>query len=230
MVQCSRSRSAPTADVDRMKTETKATAPTREQILQAAQAAVLAKGFSGTSIDELIAAVGISKSGFFYHFRDKTELAKALLLRYVEDDNQVFDTIFARADELSEDPLHSFLIALKMLAETFADLPNGHPGCMIAAICYHEQLFDRDVRDINAQAVLGWRQRFRQRLERVAEVYPPRIPISLDDMADMLSVVADGGIVLSKATKDTDSLPRQLLLYRDFVRLVFSPPPETKRN
>ena len=206
-------------------TETKKAAPTRQQIIAAAQEAILAKGFSGTSIDELIAAVGISKSGFFYHFRDKTELAKALLQCYVEDDDRIFDTIFARADELSEDPLHSFLIGLKMLAETFADLPNGHPGCMVAAICYHEQLFDPEVRDINARAVLGWRQRFRQLLDGIAAKYPPRIPVSLDDLADMLSAVADGGIVLSKATKDADSLPRQILLYREFVRLIFSPPP-----
>jgi TetR/AcrR family transcriptional regulator, transcriptional repressor for nem operon len=208
-----------------VETETKKSAPTREQILEAAEAAVLAKGFSGTSIDELIAAVGISKSGFFYHFSDKTELAKALLQRYVQEDNQIFKDMFSRADELSEDPLHSFLIGLKMLAELFADLPNGHPGCIVASICYHEQLFDRDVRDINEQAVLGWRERFRERLERVADRYPPRIPVSLDDLADMLSVVAEGGIIFSKATKDAASLPRQMLLYRDFIRLVFSAPP-----
>ncbi len=208
-----------------VETETKKPAPTREQLLDAAEAAVLAKGFSGTSIDELIAAVGISKSGFFYHFRDKTELAKALLQRYVDADDEIFDDVFSRADELSEDPLHSFLIGLKMLAEIFADLPNGHPGCMVASICYHEQLFDREVREINERAVLGWRRRFRERLERVAEAYPPRIPVSLDDLADMLSVVADGGIILSKATQDTGTLPRQMLLYRDFVRLVFTPPP-----
>ena len=195
--------------------------PTRLQILDAAQDAVLAKGFNATSIDELIAAVGISKSGFFYHFRDKTQLAKALLERYVEDEEKIFDDIFARADELSEDPLHNFLIALKMLAELFADIPNGHPGCMIASICYHEQLFDREVRQLNAEAVIGWRLRFKKRLERIEEKYPPRINIDLDDLADMLSAVADGGIILAKATNDEKSLPRQLLLYRDFVKLVY---------
>lgn len=197
--------------------------PTRQQLLDAAEEAVLAKGFSGTSIDELIATVGISKSGFFYHFRDKTELAKSLLKRYVEEDDRIFDGVFARADELSEDPLHSFLIALKMLTEIFADLPNGHPGCMVASICYHEQLFDREVRDINTGAVLQWRRRFRERLDRIAARYPPRIPVDLDDLADMLSVVADGGIILSKVTKDPVALPRQILLYRDFLRLVFTP-------
>ncbi|MGI9402491.1 MAG: TetR/AcrR family transcriptional regulator, partial [Rhizobiaceae bacterium] len=195
--------------------------PARQQILEVAQDAVLAKGFSATSIDELIAAVGISKSGFFYHFRDKTQLAKALLEKYVEDEKIIFDEICTRADELSEDPLHNFLIVLKMLAEVFADIPNGHPGCMVASICYHEQLFDRNVRERNSEAVLAWRSRFRQRLERIEEKYPPRIDINLDDLADMLSVVADGGIILSKATNDAQSLPRQLLLYRDFVKLVY---------
>jgi len=197
---------------------------TRQQILDAAQAAVLTKGFSGTSIDELVAAVGISKSGFFYHFRDKTQLAKALLERYVEEDDQIFDQVFAQADDLSEDPLHSFLIGLKMLAKIFEDLPDGHPGCMVASICYHEQLFDQEIRRINAEAVLGWRARFRARLEGVAQHYSQRITVSLDDLADMLSAVVDGGIILSKATGDTSSLPRQLLLYRDFIRLIFQPP------
>lgn len=196
---------------------------TREQILDAAQSAVLAKGFSGTSIDELIAAVGISKSGFFYHFRDKSDLAKALLERYIAEDDRIFDALEAQADDLSEDPLHSFLIGLRLLADVFADLPEGHPGCMVASICYHEQLFAREVQAMNASAVLGWRKRFRERLDRIAALYPPRIRVDLDDLADMVTVVVDGGIILSKITKDAKSLARQVLLYRDFIRLVFSP-------
>src|SRR5690348_5807000 len=95
---------------------------TRQRIMDVAQAAVLEKGFSATSIEEIIAAVGITKSGFFYHFADKGELARAMLERYVERERVLFDDLFARADELSEDPLHSFLIALKLFAEMFEDV------------------------------------------------------------------------------------------------------------
>ncbi|MEO1189231.1 MAG: TetR/AcrR family transcriptional regulator [Pseudomonadota bacterium] len=202
---------------------TKPTPQTREQILVAAEAAILAKGFSATSIDELIAEVGISKSGFFYHFRDKTNLARVLLERYIEQDDVVFDRVFAEADELSEDPLHSFLIALKLLAKVFEDLPNGHPGCIVASVCYHEQLFDQEVRSINTKAVLSWRARFRERIEKIAERYEPRISVDLDDLADMFSAIGDGGIILSKVVGDKSLLPKQLLLYRDFIRLVFDP-------
>lgn len=194
---------------------------TRQRILDAAEEAVLEKGFAATSIEELITAVNITKSGFFYHFKDKGALAEALLVRYVERENALFDELFRRADELNEDPLHGFLVGLKMLSEMMADLPSGHPGCLVASYCYQDRLFDRNVRDLNAAAVLGWRKRFRERLELIAARYPPRIAIDLDDLADMLSVIADGGIILSKIVKDKDALPRQVMLYRDFVRTVF---------
>lgn len=207
--------------VQGVDTETKKPRDTREQLLDAAESAVLEKGFAGTSIDELIAAVGITKSGFFYHFKDKGELAKALLERYVEREDALFDELFGRADELNEDPLHGFLVGLKMLSEMMADLPTGHPGCLVAAYCYQDRLFDSDVRRLNSAAVLSWRRRFRDRLDAIAARYPPRIGVDLDDMADMLSVVADGGIILSKALDDKALLPKQILLYRDFVRTVF---------
>jgi TetR/AcrR family transcriptional repressor of nem operon len=194
----------------------------RERILEFAEASVLEKGFDATSIEELIAAAGITKSGFFYHFRDKTELARVLLARYIDRETAMFDELFGRADELSEDPLHGFLVGLKMLAELVADLPNGHPGCLIAAYCYQDRLFDQKVRDLNAHSVLLWRKRFRTRLESISKRYPPKIQVDLDDLADMLSAVADGGIILSKVLKDPKAMPRQILLYRDFVKAVFT--------
>lgn len=194
---------------------------TRERLLDAAEYSVLEKGFAATSIDELIAAVGITRSGFFYHFKDKGELAKALLERYLEREEQLFDALFARADELHEDPLHAFLIGLKMLAELMADLPSGHPGCLVASYCYQEQLFNREVRDLNAAGVLCWRRRFRKRLDAIAERYSPRVAVDLDAVADMLAAVVDGGIILSKVVRDRNALPRQVMLYREFVRCIF---------
>jgi TetR/AcrR family transcriptional regulator, transcriptional repressor for nem operon len=145
------------------------------------------------------------------------------LARYLERESALFDDLFRRADELNEDPLHGFLVGLKMLAELLADLPSGHPGCLVASYCYQERLFDRDVRALSAEAVLAWRQRFRERLSRIEARYPPRIDVNLDDVADMLSVVVDGGIILSKVLRDKEYLPRQVLLYREFVRTIFQP-------
>ena len=196
---------------------------TRERLLELAEVAVLQKGFGATSIEELIAAAGITKGGFFYHFKDKNELAKALILRYLEADKAILDEIFRRGDELNEDPLHGFLIGLKLFAEMMADLPGAHPGCLAASYAYQEQLFSEEVRQLSRQGALLWRARFRERLTAIAAKYPPKIDVDLDAMADMVLTLVDGGITISKLLRDTHVLPGQVLAYRDFIRLVFLP-------
>lgn len=208
---CERSRDQPKGEA------------TRERILAVAEAAVLAKGFGATSIEEIIAEVGITKSGFFYHFPDKNELARAMLRRAAAEDEQVFDACFGRGQELSDDPLQAFLIGLKLLADLAADLPGGHPGCMIASVSYQERLFDREVRELGRGWMEGWRARFVGYLRAAAARHPPREPVPLEDLADMLTTVMEGGIILGKVLREPGALTRQLLTYRAMIKMVFSP-------
>jgi len=195
----------------------------RERILELAEAATLEKGFGATSIEELIAGAGISKSGFFHHFRDKNALAKALIERYVANDKLILEGLFARGDELSEDPLQSFLIGLKLFAEMLADLPEAHPGCLAASFVYQEQLFDAEVRALSRESFLRWRARFAKRFDAIAAKYPPRVPIDRAALADMAAALIDGGITLGKSLKDPKILPAQVLHFRNYVRLLFDP-------
>jgi len=196
---------------------------TRERLLAHAESAVLAKGFAATSIEEIFSAVGITKSGFFYHFKDKADLAKALMLRYLEHDKAVLDDLFSRADELNEDPLHGFLVGLKLFAEMMAELPEVHPGCLAASFCYQDQLFNREINKLNADGLLSWRQRFGERLNKIAQQYPPRQPVDIEALADMAATLVEGGLILGRVLRDPTILPRQVLLYRDLVRATFTP-------
>jgi AcrR family transcriptional regulator len=195
----------------------------RDRLLDLAERLVLDKGFGATSIDELIAGVGITKSGFFYHFRDKNALARALIERYIANDAAILDAIFARGDELSDDPLHGFLIGLKLFAEMLADLPETHPGCLAASFVYQEHLFSRDVQDLTRIATRRWRERFGARLRAIAERYPPKTPVDLEALADMASAIVDGGITLGKMYRDPAILPGQVLHFRNYVKLLFEP-------
>jgi AcrR family transcriptional regulator len=201
-------------------------ARTRDRLLEIAEQAILEKGFGATSIDELIAEAGLTKSGFFYHFKDKNALALALLERHIARDDEILDDLFARARELAEDPLQGFLVGLRLFAEMLADLPTGHPGCIVATYCYQERLFDREVCALNRQAVLNWRTRFRATLGEIARLYPPRDEVDLDALADAVSTVIEGGIVMSKALHEPGVLPQQVLLFRSYIKLLFSPAPQ----
>ena len=194
---------------------------TPERILAVAESAVLAKGFSATSIEEIIAEVGITKSGFFYHFKDKGELAKGLLLRYLEQDKLLLDEIFRRGDELHTDPLHGFLVSLKLFAEMLANLPQAHPGCLAASFAYQDQLFNREIRKLNAEGVMAWRKRFRAKIQAISELYPPKQKLDVDALADMAATLVEGGLVIGRLLQDMTVLPRQILLYRDHIQAVF---------
>jgi AcrR family transcriptional regulator len=204
-------------------TDLRGRADTRTRILDAAQDGVLTKGFDATSIDEIVAEVGISRAGFFYHFPDKNALALALLERHILVEDAIFDGLEARAADLSDDVLQRFLIMLRLLAELLDDMPNGHPGCLVATAAYQDRLFNAEVRAANQRAVRGWRARFRAHLETIAAQYPPAEPVDLDDLADMVNVVVEGGIVMSKALGDPQATARQVLLFRALVKRLFQP-------
>ena len=137
---------------------------TRTRILDIAYDSIVHKGFAATSIDELVEAAGITKSGFFYHFKDKNDLARQLLERFLAEDNQILDTLTERSRELVDDPLQSFLICLKLYADVMDDMPELHPGCLVATITYQDQMFDSEVRRMNADSV----DRHAQALRRLA--------------------------------------------------------------
>jgi hypothetical protein len=132
------------------------------------------------------------------------------------------DGVTLGADEFFY-PLHGFLVALKLVAEMVADLPGTHPGCLVASFCYQDQLFNREIRELTREGVEGWRKLFLERIEAVARRYPPKITVDLTELADMPNTLVDGGIIMSKVLKDKTILPRQIMLYREFVRTIFSP-------
>lgn len=190
---------------------------------QVAERAILDKGYVATSIEEIISEAGITKSGFFYHFKDKLDLARALLVRYVEQDTDFFGQLFERADELSDDPLQSFLIFLKMYAENLEHIEVTHPGCLIASYCYQENQFDDNIRGMMSDAMLSWRTMFKARLEAIAKKYPPRQDVDLDDLADTVSTMMEGGIIMVKVMKDAEIMGRQTMIFRTLVKPLFEP-------
>jgi AcrR family transcriptional regulator len=195
---------------------------TRDRLLTAAEMAILDKGFAATSIEELIAEVGITKGGFFYHFKDKNALVEAILERHLDAEEAWLDGLFVRAAEKSGDPLAQFLVFLRLFRQQMEALPDVHPGCLIAATCFQERLFTQTVHDLAQQNLLNWRRRFHAQLETIARHHPPRQDVDLEALADMLVVLVDGAIILSKTVREKEALPRQIALYELFVAGLFA--------
>ncbi len=196
---------------------------TKERVLGVAEDLILKRGFAGTAIDDIIRAAGITKGGFFYHFKGKDDLAVSLMRRYQTNDQLFFGALVDRARELTEDPLQQMLVFLKLLAEQMADLPSVHPGCLVATFTYEAQQVHDDVRAINRECVAHWRYLFLDQLDRIETEYESTGKVAREQLADMLTSVIEGGIVVSKAMDDQQILVDQILQYRNYLRLLYRP-------
>jgi TetR/AcrR family transcriptional regulator, transcriptional repressor for nem operon len=195
----------------------------RARILDAAEALVLDKGFGGTSLDEVIASAGTTKGGFFHHFASKRELARALVERYVAVDMEVLGELFERAERESDDPLEQLLLFVALQEDAADELAGETPGCLYASFCYEQQLVDVTTRDLIADAVRSWRTRVRAKLDEVVALYPPRVPVDLDALADQGLAVYEGTFVLSRALDEPELLRGQLRHFRTYLELLFRP-------
>lgn len=203
----------------------KATISTRERILQAAESIILQNGFSGTSLEDIIQKAAITKGGFFYHFEGKKGLAKGLVERYLQQDAVLFDSLFLLAEQSSSDPLQQLLKFLLLFAETIQQLEETHPGCLVAGFTYESQQFDEEIRELIHQGVTSWRKMILLRLNASVKTHSIHEGISLDHLADMFTSIVEGGIILSRVYGNNDALYHQVLLYRDYISLVFKESP-----
>lgn len=194
---------------------------TRTLILDRAEALVYEHGFSGTTVDAVIKAVGVSKGAFFHHFSSKADLGRDLVRRYAEADLLHLEENYQKASGLSDNPLQQLLIFVKLFEQETAALQAPFPGCLYAASVQQAGLFSDEVKKIVSDSFLNWRKVIRGKLDEVSEKYPPKQPVDFDDLADMFIVLFEGAIILSQSLDQANALARQISLYHSYLKLLF---------
>ena len=194
---------------------------TKERILDNAEALTLEKGFAGMSIDDILKATEITKGAFFYHFKTKAELARALVERYWENDYKLFEQFSKRADELSEDPLQSMLISLKLFEEFIEQWEEPPAGCIFASYVYEIQQFDLGIKKFIADGFKQWKMLYEYRIEKIIQKYPPKIEIEASELAETIMCIIEGGFILSKSLEDSQLLARSVRQFRRYLQLIF---------
>lgn len=193
---------------------------TKNRILDAAQELVLARGFAGTSVDDIQQAAEISRGTFFYHFPSKDDLARALIERYAEADHQLTEDFMARAEKLASDPLQQALIFLALHEEMFDEY--GAAGCLFASYSYEAGLFDDHSHELITGALEHFRRVFGDKLAAAMERHEPRVP-DTDPylLADMAAGLLQGAFILRRTLDDPGLMSAHLRQFRSYLELLF---------
>jgi TetR/AcrR family transcriptional repressor of nem operon len=192
---------------------------TRDRIQDAAQALILRQGYTATSIDQIVDAVGITKGAFFYHFKSKSELARALIERYARSDLAILNDNLARAEKLSQDPRQQLLIFVGLLIELTESMQEAS-GCLFASYCYESGQFDDEIHTVVTRAILAWRAAIGAKLEAALQMRAARTPVDVDSLADLLTVILEGAYIMARVFKRPATLAEQLRHYRTYLELL----------
>ena len=197
---------------------------TRGKLLDAAEKLVNHQGFSATSIDQINAAVGVTKGTFFYHFKTKQDLARALIDRFAAADGELLRSNMERAEKLSEDPLQQVLIFTGLMLEVAEQLDSTtQPGCLYATYCFESGLFSDETKAVTAGAILKWRSALSEKLRAIVKMHPPRKPVDIESLADMLTTLFEGAFVLARTLEEKSTFRDQVQHYRTYLKLLFDP-------
>ncbi len=194
---------------------------TREKILDAAQRLILDRGYAGMTVDSVLGEVGITKGAFFYHFKSKDDLAKALLQRFADYDAAVYRETRDRAEKLSSDPLQRMLIFIGLFEEMFEGLTEPYPGCLFASYVYELQQFDDETRNLIKESFQKWRDLLKEKFDAIAKQYPPRTEIDTASLADAFTVVLEGAFITGKALNEPKVIAQQLRVFKNYIELLF---------
>jgi len=190
---------------------------TRERILAAAERLVVAKGLSGTSVDEIIAASSSSKGAFFHHFASKQALAEALTERYVAADLALLERGLEAAAATEADPVGRAIAFVRFLEDSAAlltaDVGSGLVGCLYTPVLVEFDLAGEGSIAQVDKAAAQWREQYAALLhEALADRGIRGVPV--DAIADHVFVTFRGAFLLARATGDAARVKEQFRALR----------------
>jgi TetR/AcrR family transcriptional repressor of nem operon len=198
----------------------------KARLLAAALNLIRAKGYSGTSVEDLCQAAGVTKGAFFHHFRSKDDLGAAAADHWSETTG----ALFANAPYHDHaDPVRRILwyidfrlqlirggtseftcLVGTMVQETYDTVPIIRAACE-ASICGHAARLEADIE----QAM----RRYRIKGDWTAR-----------DLALHTQAVLQGAFILAKATGDADAARASIKHLRHYLEMLFrqTPPKEAR--
>jgi AcrR family transcriptional regulator len=185
-------------------------AMTRSRIIEAAADLIYVHGVERTSLDEVMAASGVSKSQLYHYFADKDALVLGVIARQTE---RVLDAQRPHLEALDSLP------ALKAWRNAFVRLNKAAQcrGCPLGNLASELANDSEPARKRLADSFSLWRDRIEDGLAKMRERGELSASADPHDLALALLSAVEGGLLLAKTTQSSRPLEIALDMAIDHV-------------
>ena len=179
-------------------------AKTRARIVTAAADLMYIQGVAATTLDDVIAATGVSKSQLYQHFAGKDALVRA-----------VVDHVGARIIERERDALDrvSTISGLQRWSDALVQnnaLRHGAYGCALGSLASEVSDHDEIARKVLAQLFMEWQRLLSGAMHRIQERGAIPAEASADQLATGLLGALQGGYMLAQTARDVAPMATSL--------------------
>ena len=185
---------------------------TRERIIEAAADLMFRQGVTGTSIDDVRKATGVSGSQMTHYFRDKRSLVRAVIAWQA-------DAVIG----LHRQPALGKLVTFGAL-ERWAELNIARQrelhcqGCSFGSLAGELAVTDAETRAGLAAGFTRWEALFRDGLRAMRDRGDLRPDADPDQLAAGLLASLQGGMLLTQATREIRHVEAALTTALDHIR------------
>jgi TetR/AcrR family transcriptional repressor of nem operon len=187
-------------------------AATRSAIVHAAAELMHANGVAATSLEEVLTAAAVSKSQFYRHFDDKTDLVHAVITLRAEE------TMAKQTERLRD--LDSFR-GLRQWGDAFVQrsaLRRGAWGCELGSLSAELADVDEYSRTRLAHHFREWEELLSQAFDRMCERGVLRDDVDSMRLAVAVMAAVQGGYLLAQAAHDSAPMEVAIAMAIDHVR------------
>ena len=167
----------------------------RTRLLDTAVQVIRAKGYSGTTVDDICSAAGLTKGAFFHHFASKEDLAVAT----AEHFSQMAERLFGAAPyrELA-DPLDRLLGYVDFRAGILAG-PLPQFTCLLGTMVQEAYDTHPAIRQACETYIVRHADRVAQDIAAAKALYAPDAAWSAESLGLYTQAVLQGSFILAKA-------------------------------
>ena len=177
-----------------------------------------AQGFNATTVDDICAAAGVTKGGFFHYFKSKEVLAKAAISHFSEIKSQDFKEASFRK---LPDPLDRIFGRLDFVKESTGGTANLTKGCLVGMLAQELSFTHPELRGVCQDSFSRTLKDFEADLAEAKSVHAADANFNPKDVAQLYVTIIQGSLMLAKASETNAVLQQNIEQFRTYLQSLF---------
>jgi TetR/AcrR family transcriptional repressor of nem operon len=192
---------------------------TKRKLVDAGVTLMRSQGYNATTVDDICAAAGVTKGGFFHYFKSKEEIAKAAVTRFREGKAQDFQNAAFRK---LADPLDRIYARLDFVKESYGGEARLTKGCLIGMFAQELSFTHPEFRTACQESFLRMAQDFEKDIAEAKAAHAPRADFDPKHVAMLYVSIIQGSLMLAKASEANAVLFENIEQFRRYLQGLFS--------